>query len=494
MKRASVIVGLLGAVGLAGLLSACSDGSPSASASAGGASGSGSASASGTVTGFGSIFVNGKRFEAENVEVRHDGTTERCTVTSSLTQRCGLKEGMTVKVSGSFSGSSHSASTITQEDTLEGPITNKVQVDASNGTLTVLGQTVLVDETTKFDSGITLTSLLNDNVIEVSGFVKSDGTIAASFIERKTLSGGCTLGCEIKGVVKNHNSATTNFQIGGLTVIYDNATLINDMPVPTGSNWNGIFVEVKGTGFDAATTTLTATKVEPENEGIGNVVDEFEVEGFVTQAGTPNGNIIDFTIGTTPVRTTANTEFRGGTVDEIVVGAKMSAEGRFDGSTLIAKHVKFHESVRLEGDIETIGTNALTIKGLPGITVTVNSQTEFKANGGATINNLSDLAINNHIRVRGRVSGTNSVIATRIQLRSPDNDVDLQGPVQAVSDPNLTILGVSVDTTGVQFEGIDGGPMSRAAFFAAVNVGTLVKVKGTLNGTVVTWEEAELED
>jgi len=399
---------------------------------------------------------------------------------------------MTVKVSGSFNGSTNRAANIVHEDTLEGPVTS---VDVANSQFAVLGQTVLVDDTTKFDSGVSLNNLAAGNIVEVSGFVKADGVVVASFIERKSSAPACTAGCEIKGVVKNHDHATTRFEIGGLTVIYDNATFINEMPVPAGSNWNGIFVEVKGTGYDAATTTLTATKVEPENEGIGNVVDEFEVEGFVTQAGTPSGNIIDFTIGTTPVRTTANTEFRGGTVDEIVVGAKMSAEGRFDGSTLIAKHVKFHESVRLEGDIETIGTNSLTLKGLPGITVTVNSQTDFKANGGTTINNLSDLAINNHIRVRGRVSGTNSVIATRIQLRSPDNDLDLQGPVQTVSDPTVTILGVTVDTTGVtQFEGVDGGPMNRGGFFAAVRVGTLLKVKGTLNGTVVAWDEAELED
>jgi cytoskeletal protein CcmA (bactofilin family) len=400
---------------------------------------------------------------------------------------------MTVKVSGSYNGSTNRAASIVQEDTLEGPITS---VDVANSQFAVLGQTVLVDDTTKFDSGLNFAALVAGNVVEVSGFVKSDGVIAASFIERKALVGDCSLTCEIKGVAKNHNHVTTSFEIGGLTVIYNNTTLLdNSLPLPNGSNWNGLFVEVKGVSLVGS--TLTATRVERENDvvGNGNVVDEFEVEGFVTQAGTPNGNIIDFTIGTTPVRTTANTEFRGGTVDEIVVGAKMSAEGRFDGTTLIARHVKFHESVRLEGDIETIGTNSLTLKGLPGITVTVNSQTEFKANGGATINNLSDLAINNHIRVRGRVSGTNSVIATRIQLRSSDNDVDLQGPVQAVSDPILTILGVTVDTTSVaQFEGVDGGPMNRRGFFAAVQVGTLVKVKGTLNGTVVTWGEAELED
>lgn len=82
MNRSSVLFSLVGAVGLAGLLSACgSGGSPSASASAGGASGSGSASASGTVTGFGSLYVNGKKFETNDVLVKVDDNSERsCTI------------------------------------------------------------------------------------------------------------------------------------------------------------------------------------------------------------------------------------------------------------------------------------------------------------------------------------------------------------------------------------------------------------------------------
>ncbi|MDH4188562.1 MAG: DUF5666 domain-containing protein [Nitrospira sp.] len=498
MNRSGVLFSLVGAVGLAGLLSACgSGGSPSASASAGGASGSGSASASGTVTGFGSVIVNGKRFETEGALLMVDGQqVPSCTVNQTTT--CGLREGMIVNVSGTFTGSSHRASSIDQEDTLEGPITSKNQVDANNGTLTVLGQTVLVNETTKFDDSSAsnkLDDLSVNDVVEVSGFVKNGttGEIVASFIEKKAQT-GCTLGCEVKGVIKSHvhNGATGSgtLQIGGLNVVYDNATLINDMPVPTGGNWNDRFVEVKGTSFDAVTTTLTATKVEPENDGVGNNadVDEFEVEGFVTQAGTPTGNIIDFIIGTTPVRTTANTEFRGGTVDEIVVGAKMSAEGRFDGSTLIAKHVKFHANVRLEGNA-TVSGNTLTLSGLTNLTVIINSQTEFK---DAT--SLSDFD-GTHVRVRGRVTGPNTVIATRIELRSADSDVDLQGPVQTINGDVIEILGVSIDTSTINhFESVSGASMNRTAFLAAVEVNSLVKVKGVLNGTTVTWDEAELED
>ena len=200
----------------------------------------------------------------------------------------------------------------------------------------------------------------------------------------------------------------------------------------------------------------------------------------------------DFFIGTTHVQTTASTEFRGGTIDEIVVGAKLSAEGRLANGVLTAKHVKFHASVKLEGNIATIDLAAktFTITGLPGVTVTVNSQTE----GGNTLNSL---LVGDHVRVRGRAGDGNSVIATRLEQRSVSNDVDLQGPVQGVADPNLTILGVTVDTSAISndnFKGLNDQPIVRAAFFNVVKDGTLIKVKGRLDVGVVTWREAELED
>jgi hypothetical protein len=69
--------------------------------------------------------------------------------------------------------------------------------------------------------------------------------------------------------------------------------------------------------------------------------------------------------------------------------------------------------------------------------------------------------------------------------------------VQALSNPDVTILGVTVDTSGIDndnFQGLNELPIGRAAFFNAVEVGTLVKVKGRLVNGVVTWREAELED
>jgi hypothetical protein len=463
---------------VAGLLTACgSDGAPSVSASGSGSgAASGSASASGTITGFGSVIVNGKKFETASSAFTVDGLSG---------SQSDLKIGMTVTVNGSFNGDQRSARTVLQKDAVEG----LVQSVAADGlSLVVMGQTVFVDSTTLIDDNIAGRNLLNliagTDHVEVNGHIRPNGIIQATYIERKLVN----VTPEVRGLVSNHASGSATFRIGNLTVNYGGAD-ISDMPVPNGNNWDDLFVEVKGTNFVSASTALIATKVEPETKGIGQAIDEFEVEGFVMGASASNGNIIDFTIGTTPVRTTDNTEFRGGTVDEIVAGVKLSAEGRFDGSTLIAKHVKFHESVRLEGDIATIGSNLFTIAGLPGVAVNLNSQTDFR---GASLGNLLP---GDHVRVRGRVNGTTSVIATRVELRSADRDLDLQGPVQSITGNDLVILGVSVDTSSItHFESVSGSSMSRANFFAEVKVNSLAKVKGERNGVVVVWDEAELED
>jgi hypothetical protein len=485
MRRSSIIFNILGAVGLVGLLGGCgSGGAPSGPATG---SASGSAASSGTITGFGSVFVNGKKFEANGVEVRRDdGTTNRCDI--SPANHCGLKQGMTVFVSGSFNGNEHTADSVQQKDAVEG-LVQSIAVDGLS--LVVMGQTVLVDNTTIFDNNVT--PVVGDNV-EVNGHIRPNGVIQATFIEKKIA--GVTP--EVRGFVKNHNDGAKTFQIGNLTVNYATA-IINDMPNPSGNVWDGLLVEAKGTQFTPGPNvqtegTLIATKVEPENQA-AQQADEFEVEGFVTRVD----GLGDFFIGSTHVQTTANTEFRGGTIDEIVVGVKLSAEGRLANGILTAKHVKFHESVRLEGNVDTIDLVAktFTISGLPGVTVDVNSQTEFKANGGNAIAGLNDLLVGEHVRVRGRVGSGNSVIATRVEQRSGDVDVDLQGPVQIVSNPNLTILGVAVDMLGISndnFEGLNGQLIGRAAFFNIVTVGTLVKVKGRLNGLIVTWREVELED
>jgi hypothetical protein len=143
----------------------------------------------------------------------------------------------------------------------------------------------------------------------------------------------------------------------------------------------------------------------------------------------------------------------------------------------------------------------MTLVGMPTITVTSNSATEVKGNTPG---------VGHRVKVRGRegatANGIVNVIATEVDGNGPDNcntcDVDLQGAVQTFANPSLTILGVPINTSTSgsdfsdpeDFQGLNDQAIGRAAFFGAVQVGTVVKVKGRLTTGVITWREVELEE
>jgi hypothetical protein len=68
--------------------------------------------------------------------------------------------------------------------------------------------------------------------------------------------------------------------------------------------------------------------------------------------------------------------------------------------------------------------------------------------------------------------------------------------VQSVVNPNVTVLGVLIDTSPIldsNFKGPNDVVIGRTAFFSAVKVGTLVKAKGALSGGLMLWSEIEIE-
>lgn len=440
----------------------------------------------GSVTDFGSIFVNGVEFETSGSLITLDG---------NAVSEGDLKKGMVVTVLGTFDQSTGTASSVAAEDVVKG----LVQSVAADGlSLVVIGQTVEVDNSTLIDNNIPgqdIRNLIPDvDLVEVHGFVKGNGLIGGSFIERKA----ALAEFRVKGFVENTNAQT--FTIGTLTIDYSSA---DTGDLPGGNPIKGQLVEVKGDNMLVG-GQLIATKVEPEGLGVAGAP-QAEIEGFVTSMTSTS----DFVVGSQRIITTGSTIFAGGLQSEIVVGLKIEAEGTLAGGVLTCTKVSFRDSVKLESDVDVVTVDptdprvgTVTLMGLPSITVITNSLTEFK-----NANDLNDFNTGSpHVRIRGRVAAGNTVIASELELRSsPDTDVVLQGPVDAFTAPpndSVTILGVMVDTTSIQdanFEGVDDMWIGRAAFFDPVNgvaPGDLVKVQGDwdLAGSTVNWDEIEFED
>lgn len=458
---------------------------------------------SGTVTGFGSIFVNGVKFSTGSATFRRDDNP------SSESE---LKIGMNVEVRGSISSSTNGTATLVEvEEAVRGSLeAAPLGTPAAGATMVILGQTVRVDETTLIDNNVCdtgelcttlaqrLAAMDTGDIFEVHGARNSDGSIGATFIERKSPP---PVLFSVRGQVNNHDHATRTFGVGALIVNYGViGTIIGDMPAPSGNNWNTLFVEVKGNTCTGSPVcgTLTAAKVEPEGLGVAEAT-QAEYEGFVTDFTSSSS----FRVGTVPVVTIDGfTSFLGGDKNEIARGVKLEVEGTLAAGVLTATKVKFKDSVKIESNATATATQ-ITVAGLPGITVTANAFTEVFGSGTtATRTDLSPLNGRN-VRIRGRASGTNSVIATEIEDRgSANNDVRLQGFATNASNPTFAILGVPVITSSLSeanFKGTNDQQIGSAAFYSAITPnGGLVKARGQLPApnalTGAALKEVELED
>ena len=435
----------------------------------------------GEIEGFGSVIVNGVEWETESVEIEIEG--------SSGFSESDLQIGMLVKVEGNLDtgGTTGTATAISFDDNLEGPITGITTSSTGNvKTVAVMGQTVVVENgVTNFDDTppYSFATMAVGDVIEVSGSTKADGSVLATFIEKKadTLADFlATDDLEILGTVSG--LAGNSFQINGLTIDFSGVTPRN------GTLANGVLVEVKGNAL--AGNTLTATDVEVKTAGLGiDDIDKAEVEGFVTDLDTAaqtfrvNGQLVDYSAAA----------FFGGTETELLNGTKVEAEGPIVAGELQAFKVEFKESIKFEANAATVdaGAGTLTLEDLAGITVTVDDAlTEFEPAGST----LNDIVVGNEVKIRAREAAGGNIVAIELEIMSaPSDRAIIQGTVDSfVVSGDVTIEGVAVDTTTIDNDDFkdDDTIIGRAEFFNRLAVGDLVKARFR-DGA---WDEIEFED
>lgn len=114
----------------------------------------------GTISGFGSIIVNGVRYDDSSASVLDDD--------DNASSASALAIGQVVELRGSVAsdGLTGAASSVSYYSELKGPVT---AVNAGGGTVTVFGQVVSVTATTLFQGVSGLFALASGNVIEVFG-------------------------------------------------------------------------------------------------------------------------------------------------------------------------------------------------------------------------------------------------------------------------------------------------------------------------------------
>jgi Domain of unknown function (DUF5666) len=412
----------------------------------GGTGGSGSpVVAVGSVTQVGSVVVNGITFDTTGASIIVNGQQGSA---------ADLRLGQVVTVRGrlSPSGVAGTAETVVFELNAKGPI-DSIDIDSIDlamASLVVLGQTVLVDNTTQFGD-TPLKQLVVGDTVELSGFTDAEGVLRATRVEKTP----DTLEIETTGTIRALNKATQTFILHErLVVDFSMAELIN---VPGNQLRNGQFVEVKSSQ-NVMDDVLIADRVEVKDMVIrGNPGEAVELQGIVTRGLRANNT---FKVNGQTVQLTPDTVFEAGKPDNITVDVRIEVEGVFDANGIIvAEEVELGTGVEINGTVtRDLADNTFEVDGQ---TVRITRNTVFL--GGER----TDIEVGVSIEVEGAFNESGVLVAAVV-----DFFVDVEGIItQGLTAENTFEVGdetvrITSDTV------FEGGTATDIA------IGVLVEVEG----------------
>ena len=400
----------------------------------------------GTITGFGSVVIDGQRFDdtGAKVEISHNPEVKTLATLGDLHTgmhvSAELKDGVLQNLVVNFA--------------LVGTVG---AINNAAGTLTVFGQTIKTNTSstggqlpTMFDGFNALSQLAVGDLVRVAGAVASDGSITATRIERRVKDGAEIY--RLSGAVQAIDTTAKRFSLGGnstVVVDYSKAKLLPTSAVLE----NGKLVSVVATSAPAASggsTVLTASAIEIKARKLPDAKDV-----------SVGGQIADFTslaslrIGDQLVDASAAVLKDGTVAADIVNGAQALAQGSLTSGVLKAASLKvFKTDTALKALLIGQVTDFVSLSNfnLRGTNVD-GSQAVFNK-GKAT-----DLATGAWIKVSGQLTAS-GVLAKEIEIQPPpaDKPAHLEGAISGVDLVNkrFSLLGVTVqwsDSTKVNTEG-----------------------------------------
>lgn len=353
--------------------------------------------ASGPIQGFGSIIVNGVRFDDSSAKVSSEDDDN-----GESRNRSELKLGMVVDVQGGATSSDDSgrhgkANDIRFGSELVGPVTAL----AADGFM-LLGQTVKVSTMTLFDDSISrgLAGVAVGNVLEVHGLYDAAAKVYnATRVEIKAAPALF----KIRGAIEDLQTTAKTFKIGSELISYETASSV---PNPLA---NGQIVRVKmqtnknTAGAWVATKVKSGVrKVEDHNEAeikgtitVFNSADAFEVNGLKVDASGVTNKPAGLAMG-------ASVEIHGRSANGVIIANRIEIEDRNGAG---AGEFEYHRRV-----VSANAQNKTFV--LDTTTIEWNDNTSFEK--GAT---TASLTPNTCVEVKAvTVSGNTNLRATRIKL------------------------------------------------------------------------------
>jgi sarcosine oxidase gamma subunit len=481
------------------LLNGCGGGGGGVSLAVGGTSGSGvvggtsgSGITSGTVNGFGSVVIGGTSYLTSADDPDIDTTFVG---PAAGFAEADLAPGMLVQVlwTRDDDDEPREAERISYLPELVGAVTGQLVVNSGPDTLVVANRTVEITETSVFDdayaratagvSALASAAELSagDDRVEISGFVleRNSATgasvIRASRIARIGVTGAADPDETVSGIVSS--SGAGSFAIadaggGSITVTFDTAVVADDELLDgSGRLTEGARVRVTGqlSGDEFAATEIRRPLDDLQRAGDDEA--EGEIQGPVTQ-GPGTGNA--FRVAGQPVRFDGDTEFAGGTADDLEVGRQVKVEGSLEPPAN-GERVLLAAEIRIEQDAEVSLTDTVatavsqplpggerTFETRIGLTVVIEPGTLLKddsddsGDGRLAVNALE---VGDLVELDGYFDAAGALVAVTLERDDDEGSCELEARVRGSGivganrhytidgRPGLVVADVSGDTS-----------------------------------------------
>ncbi len=413
-------------------------------------------SVSGTVTGFGSVIIDGVTYDDSVVKVAVDnGATQ-----GSPLPLGDLKLGMTVDAT----VEDGKLTQVTVRAAMSGPIE---RIDSAAASFSVYGQTIKVVTSgatpTLFEGVGGLSSLAVNDRVEVHGTVDASRAVVATRVERKPRD-SVEAGVRLGGAVAALDASAKTFKLNELTVDYSSAAI-----TPANQTLaNGVEVVAFGSAAPASGRfTAQTLRIRGADDGAPMIVGG-RVTSFVSLA--------DFAVAGQRVNA-ATAVLEGGTATDIAAGQAVAAEGRVVSGVLNADKLRVIKTpldvlASLKGEVSGF-VSAGNFK-LRGAIVDASAATFV---GGAK----EDLGDGAYVQVQGAVRG-DIFLGSKVEFlkRPAAQVVKLSGDLRDWSLQGLSFKLMGLSVRLAQDAQIEGGLVAALANGRKVSIEGLANAEGVV--------------
>ena len=436
----------------------------------------------GIISNFGSVFVNGVRFDTADAMISTDDFDD--------TTEDELDIGMVVTVTGrsSADGSNAQASEIQFRATAEGPIE---RISLADEVVQVLGQVFRLDELTQFPTR-SFEQLIVGETVEISALQNQVGDFIATRIE---LEDDAEADFRLRGVISNLNEQQQSFEVNGLTVDFSNADV-------DGILMNGGEVSVTAETAIVA-QQFNATEVEALGDEDNDIGRQQAIDGIISEVvSSTQIRVDDYTINIDE-----STEFEIGSSANLLVNVRVRVFGFMtDEDILTAQSIRIDldSDITLTGRLESIDSDDNSVEVL-GNEYELDEHSILQDLSEASVRQvtLDQLSVGDLVEISAFEGDDDLLIRqmSRLSINTPDangvESVELEGLVTAIGDQSFSIQDVLVSVGAFTEFDFDDDELTLEQFINTLSIGDNVEIEGVLqadNSIVATAVELENEE